>query len=734
MIIIMALSNNVEDAAMDKYQFDESLHRELESSCIPFAVYQFIDRRVVTLVLSEGFMGVFGFTDRDEAYDVMDHDMYRDAHPDDVSRIADAAFRFAVEEAPYNVVYRTRRPGESGYRIVHAFGKHVYTETKVRLAVVWYVDEGEYLPGAPKEGSELQGNFSSYLRGVTRFHVNYYDFLTGLPNMTYFFELADAGRKRIRSLGGETAFLFFDLVGMKLFNGKYGFAEGDRLLRAFARVLVKYFSVENCGRFGQDHYAVYTSTAHLEDVLEQLIRDCRSLNEGKSLPIRIGIYLDQADSVDIGTACDRAKMACDSKRGGFVSEYHYFDMTLLANTAKQHYILENFERALREGWIKVVYQPIVRASTGLICNEEALARWIDPLKGTLSPSEFVPILEDALLIYKLDLYMVDHVLADIKRKEEAGLSVLPVSVNLSRTDFECCELVEEICRRVDRAGVSRELLIIEITESTIGLNPDEMRRQISRLRELGFHVWLDDFGTGYSSLDVLQTFDIELIKFDLSFMQQFNRTEKSQIILTELMKMALMLGIDTVVEGVQTEEQVRFLNGIGSDKLQGDYYSRPIPLETVLERHRAGVGRAQEDAREAAYYTAIGTANLCDPGAIEACAGQAFRPYLQSLPMAILEMSGQTMRFLRFNESYVEFMRRCFGIELSSSYTVEMTENNPGTAFHSAIAECAAVEDWVSVREQLPSGITIRSLLRRVGVNPVTGAMAFAVIPLKSNE
>ena len=720
---------------MDKYRFDAPLAQKMESSCVPFAVYQFIDKRVVTLCLSAGFLELFGFSDRAEAYDVMDHDMYRDAHPDDVSRIADAAFRFAVDETPFNVVYRSRRPGEQEYRIVHSFGKHVYTETGVRLAVVWYVDEGVFCDNAPISEGALNESFNAYLQGVTDFRETYYDFLTGLPTMTYFFELAEAGRNRIREQGGAAAFLFFDLVGMKLFNGKYGFAEGDKLLRAFARLLVRNFSVENCGRFGQDHFAVYTSTAQLDEVLKRLINDCKSLNDGKSLPIRVGVYLDQLEAVDVGTACDRAKMACDSKRGAFLSETRYFDMTLLADTAKRHYIIDNFDRALSEDWIKVYYQPIVRASSGLVCNEEALARWIDPVKGLLSPSDFVPILEDALLIYKLDLYMVDRVLADFARKAEAGLTLVPVSVNLSRSDFECCDLVEEVCRRVDAAGVSRDMLIIEITESAIGLSPDFLHKQIARFRSLGFHVWLDDFGSGYSSLDVLQTFDIELIKFDLAFMQQFNRSAKSPIILTELMKMALMLGIDTVVEGVQTQEQVRFLSGIGSDKLQGDYYSMPIPLDVVFEHFRAGVGRPFEDTRESAYYTAIGTANLCDPGAIEQSAGQVFQPYLQSLPIAVIELRDETIRFLRYNKSYADFMRRRFGLEPEESFAVSLTEENgPGVLFADALSQCSQSDDWVTVRETLPGGGAIHSLFRRIAVNPVTGAEAFAVIPIKSSD
>ena len=129
---------------MEKYQFDPAVKSSLENSPVPFAVYQFIDRRVNTLILSKGFLDLFGFEDREEAYFVMDNDMYRSTHPDDMSRIADAAFRFATEGGEYNVVYRSRAENNGRVTVIHAQGRHVYTETGERLAYVWYAVEGDY--------------------------------------------------------------------------------------------------------------------------------------------------------------------------------------------------------------------------------------------------------------------------------------------------------------------------------------------------------------------------------------------------------------------------------------------------------------------------------------------------------------------------------------------------------------------------------------------------------------
>ena len=209
---------------------------------------------------------------------------------------------------------------------------------------------------------------------------------------------------------------------------------------------------------------------------------------------------------------------------------------------------------------------------------EALARWIDPEKGFLSPADFIPALEDAGLIYKLDLHMVDQVLEAIKVQKADGFSIIPHSINLSRCDFNACDIVEEIRKRVDAAGVSHDRITIEITESVIGSDVSFMKEQVERFQKLGFPVWMDDFGSGYSSLDVLQSIRFDLLKFDMSLLRKIDEGEAGKTMLTELMRMATSLSLDTVCEGVETEEQVRFLQEIGCSKLQGYYYRKPIPF------------------------------------------------------------------------------------------------------------------------------------------------------------
>ena len=417
----------------------------------------------------------------------------------------------------------------------------------------------------------------------------YTDDLTGLPNMRYFFRLAEEERDRINAEGKNPIFVYFNLIGMKHFNRQYGFEEGDALLCEFARILKQQYGENHACRISQDHFAAVTEETELKEGLAAIFREVQEANGGRSLPVRAGIYEDRLETVPASVACDRAKYACNQDRGAYVSGWRRFGRTMIEEAENVRYITNHIDQALKENWIQVHYQPIIRAASGRVCDEEALSRWFDPEKGMLPPSKFIPVLEEARLIYKLDLYVLDRVLEKMLAQKEAGLELVPQSLNLSRSDFDSCDIVEEICRRIDAAGIPRKMLSIEITESIVGSDFDFMKEQILRFKDLGFPVWMDDFGSGYSSLDVLQEIRFDLIKLDMRFLKRFHEGDESRIIITELVRMASGLGMEIIAEGVETKEQVDFLKEIGCTKLQGFYYGKAISFEELLERNRKGI-------------------------------------------------------------------------------------------------------------------------------------------------
>ena len=712
---------------MEKYRFTEDQKSILEKLQVPFAVYQYIDKRIVTLALSDGFCELFGYEDRAKAYYDMDNNMYTYTHPDDSARVAEAAVRFAREGGKYEVIYRSRKRTASEYTVIHSFGRHYVTEDGSRIAYVWYADEGEYTEESSNE-SILNATLNDALRQESILRENRFDYLTGLPSMTYFFELVETTKNKVIGRGDRPVLLYLDLGGLKYFNHKHGFANGDKLLQSFAKLLADTFGNDYCSRIASDHYAVFCTLDGIEETIARLFKQFAN-QRSDSPPIRIGIYNDPSDeTVPVSVAIDRAKLACDMLKGSPVSAYCFYHHELQDRMVKKQHILENFDTALKERRIAVYFQPIVRAVNGRVCDEEALSRWNDPELGLLSSNDFIPTLEETGLIYKLDLYVLDRVLEKIADQKAAGLTIIPHSINLSRSDFDACDIVEETRKRVDDAGIDRELITIEITESVIASDFDFMKKQIERFRELGFRVWMDDFGSAYSSLDVLQSIPFDLIKFDMSFMKKFNEGESGKIILSELVKMANSLGLDTVCEGVETEEQVRFLKEIGCSKLQGFYFCKPIPYEELRERYKNGTRIGYESPEESDYYKIIGGINLNDLAVIAADDLEFFHNSFNTLPMGIIEIKDDKTRFVRSNASYREFIKRYFGLNLSHEGTTFTKYSD--SFMHNVVNTCCKNGVKAFYDESMPDGTVVHSFARKIADNPVTGTTAVALAVL----
>ena len=554
------------------------------------------------------------------------------------------------------------------------------------------------------------------------------DFLTGLMDMNSFFRVTEQKRRTMHEKGIEIALVFLNLSGLKYYNKEYGFAEGDALIKNMARILESHFKLECCSRFGQDHFAVFAEKDGLEEKLEAVFKEMKKANNGNSLYVRAGIYPDSMGLVETSLACDRAKYACESNRDENRSYYIYFDNNMLEQEINKQYVINNIDRAIEENWITAFYQPIVRASNRRVCDEEALVRWIDPERGMLSPVDFVPILEESRLIYKVDLRMVDIIIEKLKKQRQAGLHLVPQSVNLSRIDFEMCNIIEEICNRVDSADIARELLTIEITESVIGSDFEFMKAQIERFQKLGFSVWMDDFGSGYSSLNLLQELHFDLIKFDMRFMKQFDSKPESRIILTELMKMAANLNTETVCEGVETIEQVEFLSEIGCTKLQGYYFCKPISYSQILERYESGSQIGFENPAEIEYNCSVSSINLYDLGAVSSGDTKGSGHYFNTQPMLVAEYDGKNLTVIRCNQSYKLFVELYPEfLKFRQTIAIADVQDHLVNALINGLLQCEREGQTVFLDESMKNGDTLHVLLRKVAINPLTEVSSFAL-------
>lgn len=718
---------------MEKFRYSEEEQAFLEDSSVPFAVYQFINKRVVTIALSQGFIELSGYTEmsREELYALMDRNMYQDTHPDDVSAIGNAALQFATEGGEYDVIYRSKRGGE--YRIIHAYGKHFYKKNGVKLAFVWYTDHGPYLDDDRNEKDSRLSIIKSKLEERSFNSKMNHDYLTGLPSMSYFFDLAEAGCREMRSKGQRPVILYFDFNGMKAYNQKYGLEEGDRLLKVFSDEIITQFSHENCSRFSADHFCVFCDEEKAREGTNRLIKTNFTADNNRKMPLRIGMYVYDDENISISGACDRAKIACDCGKDNYASMLYLFDQKMMTCLEDKQYVVENIDRAIKEGWIKVFYQPIIRTASGQVCHEEALARWIDPEKGFFSPAAFIPALEDSNTIYKLDLYIVDCVLKKMKAQREHGHYVVPVSVNLSRSDFYTCDVVEEIRRRVDESDISRDMMVIEITESIIADDLDYMIKEIGRFKELGFSVWMDDYGSGYSSPAILHKVPFDLIKIDMFFVRQLKDGEKARIILTEIVRMAMALGMNTVAEGVETKEQADFLRDIGCTMLQGYYFCKPISFEEILARYKEGKQIGFENPDEADYYTQLGNVNLYNLP-ISNTDGK-HNDYFDTWPMVMLECLDDRISVVKSNITFNNYIEEHFPRSFEKKqYNSKEYLDKAGVMWLSSVLQCAKSGKRMIMEDLTEDGKLIQLLIWRIAVNPVTKVAAVMAAILSSTE
>lgn len=471
---------------------------------------------------------------------------------------------------------------------------HLYYRIITRMGKIKYIEDFGRLYNDPEQGEVFYVFVVDVQSKRQSFDI---DSLTGLPGMRRFSESGYMmlTSKTLNAGSFDHSLAFFNIRNFKYYNIKYGMQTGDELLKSVAMLLQRYFPNDFIFRFSDDHFVVITETAGIEKKIEQLHDAALNLREENKVNVNAGIFNIGNSDISPSVACDLAKAACDEVTGNEDDYYRFYTETLGEKLDRKKYIVDNIDKAISEGYIKPYYQSIIRSANNAICGKETLARWIDPKYGFLSPAEFIPALEEAKLMYKLDLHIIDLALADNKKRMDLGEPVINFSVNLSRYDFELCDMVEEITKRVKAAELPPGLLTLEITESVQGIDPDYLKEQIRRFHEAGFKVWMDDFGSGFSSLNVLQDFDFDLIKLDMNFLKGFGTNRKNPVILKKIIEMANDLGIDTLVEGVETKEQARFLKEIGCDKLQGFYYSRPHAFMSQPEASLDGVPLKYED-------------------------------------------------------------------------------------------------------------------------------------------
>ncbi len=443
--------------------------------------------------------------------------------------------------------------------------------------------------------------------------AEYRDPLTGLFNLNGFFFAMERNYTRYVHI----AVIHFDVDDFKSFNEQYGFMGGNQFLQAVAEELRIVFIDSILSRTGGDHFVLATMAEKAEDRVVEFQERMKAHMRNMQISVKAGIYLPAAyERGNTALFMDRAKLACDSIKHTYDKSYVEYNTGMERTRQFRHAIINGFENALKNGYIRPFYQPHVRLMTGERCGFEALSRWIDPKEGMISPAVFIEILEDAHLIHLLDLYIIEQVCSDMRYIIDQGFNALPISVNLSRLDFYLCNIFEEIETIRKRYDLPAKNLHIEVTESALTEKGDFLLSEMPRFHAAGYEVWMDDFGSGYSSLNNLMRYPFDLLKIDMNFLREFETNPKSHIIIASIVRMAKKLGIHTLAEGVETQEQYDFLREIGCEKIQGYFKGKPIPFDREkLTKESYGdvfdFSNRNEEAEELiSYYDEIGRINV----------------------------------------------------------------------------------------------------------------------------
>ncbi len=457
------------------------------------------------------------------------------------------------------------------------------------------------------------------------------DPLTGLLGMRLFFRKALMVARRENPKGRLSLYCptYFNLTNFRLYNSLYGLAAGDHCLKYIASVLQQSFPDALISHLSADGFAVLAMKKDLFQTIEVVCSRVNAYINNSNIVLKAGVCLVEEDDIYIVRhTFDMAKIACDTIKTDATRCWAVYTRDMGEALEKRAFVLGNFNAALEKGHIKVYYQPVVRTMTGKICGVEALARWEDPVYGRLMPNVFIPVLEQARLIHKLDCYVLNQVAKQLHYRLANKQPVLPVSINLSRHDFNLMDPFRMVENVISRYDLQRDYIRIEVTETALVKEKHNLIQTLRQFQRSGYQVWLDDFGSAYSSLNVLHNYHFDELKIDRAFLRNFN--EKSRRIL-----MAKELGVHTLAEGAETKAQVDFLKAI-----EGYYWGQPMSYEDIqifCENYEYG----QETRREESVYDKAGLINV-----------------VTDVPVAIFHYDGKQVVVLSANQTFRQIIRQ----------------------------------------------------------------------------
>jgi|GEM_PF-1055658 len=418
-------------------------------------------------------------------------------------------------------------------------------------------------------------------------HLAHHDSLTSLPNRLYFDHKLKVAIRNAKLKSKKVGVLFLDLDRFKEVNDSYGHEKGDLLLRVITQRLQKIVREEDIiARLGGDEFTIIVHNAKqrsLEKIAQKIMSEIKKpifLDEIElfvTFSIGISIYPQDGESSDLllknaDTAMYRAK---EKGKNG----YQFYNLSMTEITMAKLGLQNSLYEAIRLNQFVPYYQPKIDARSGKVVGLEGLVRWIHPQRGVISPFEFIPYAEEIGLIAEIDKIMLRLALRQMKEWHKKDIATGCISLNISSKQLENFICVEDFKKALTEIDLDSKYLELEVTESQIMKNQDVCIEVLNKIKELGISIAMDDFGTGYSSLAYLKNLPVETLKIDRSFIKELPNEEDDIAIIKTIIALANNLQLDLIAEGVETKEQIDFLLKEGCYKIQGYYYSKPLPAK-----------------------------------------------------------------------------------------------------------------------------------------------------------
>ncbi len=418
-----------------------------------------------------------------------------------------------------------------------------------------------------------------------------YDTLTGLPNRFLALDRLSQMLTEAERTNEKTAVLFLDLDDFKKVNDSLGHEVGDKLLVESSIRLSKIVRKEDTiGRLGGDEFILLlrglTDNQNALSIVENLLESFRNPfnidDRELILTLSIGIAMFPDNGKDSSELLRNADTAMYKAKSLGRNTYSFFTKEMNANMLRRLEVEEQMRGALQRGEFEVYYQPQIDAFNKKIIGAEALLRWVNPVLGNVTPTEFIPIAEHTGLIVSIGQFVLKQALSFLSTWQQNKQISLRVAVNLSPRQFRDSELLNFVENSLTEANIPADKLELEITEGVLMIGQTYIDNALIKLNKLGVKLSMDDFGTGYSSLSYLRQYDFDILKIDQSFITGITNNKIDCDLVKATIAMAHSLGLKVVAEGVETKEQSELLTQLECDYLQGYYFSKPITSKELL--------------------------------------------------------------------------------------------------------------------------------------------------------